>query len=229
MGLALVDAVRCRMVYKDTDGFEAGVRFYLGYAAGPPTAADCVTLAGDIVAAWQTHIAPVTTNEWNVSEVDVLDLSSLSGHSGQAGPSTSGTVGTDSVVSSVCMNVEFDIARRYRGGKPRVYWPGPPSAGLSDNSHWNSGTITSYNTATSAFFAELEALTITSFGTLTHVSIPFYKGYNKILISDGGKWRGPGFKYPPEPNPSPVFDVVEGYSAKAVVGSQKRRRTSTTP
>lgn len=221
-------AVRCHLTWQDSDGLLAGSRFYLAYAGSAPLPADCTTIATGIGTAWGAHGSPVQTNEWTLIEVDVLDIASDIGSSSETTVSHVGTVGTDSVPSQVCMNVEFDIARRYRGGKPRIFVPGPPSAGLADNSHWNSSTIGAYNSALSGFFTAVEAISAGSVGALTHNSISFYDGYDENPPPTG-RWRGPGHKYPPLPRTTAQFDPVEGYSAKAVCGSQRRRRTATTP
>ena len=49
--------VRVRLIYTNTDGSFAGSRFYLSYAEGSPTGANCTTLASDVAAAWETNIA----------------------------------------------------------------------------------------------------------------------------------------------------------------------------
>lgn len=217
--------VRVRLIYKDSDNFLAGNRFYLAYSGSAPTPANCITLAGDVSTQWASHLAPVTTDDWSLTEVDVLDLATTSGASGQDTTVHAGTEGTGAVQASVCMNVEYNIARRYRGGKPRIYWPGPPAAGLADNSHWGSSTLTSFNSATSAFFAALNALSIGAMGTLQHSNVSFFHGKNTA----SPPWRGPGYKYPPAYRATALVDTVEGYSAKAEIGSQKRRRTALTP
>lgn len=218
-------AVRCRVLFKNTDSFLAGVRFYLSYSGSAPTPANCVTLAGDIATQWGTHMSPLQTTEWTEYEVDVLDLSSTSGASGVDTSTHAGTVVGGNAPANVCINIEYDIARRYRGGKPRMFLPGISTAGLVDDGHWSNSTLSSVNSGISAFMAALEALSIGAMGTLQHVNISFFHGHN----TSTPPWRGPGYKYPPLYRVTPLIDAVENYSAKAVVGSQKRRRTATTP
>ena len=102
--------------------------------------------------------------------------------------------------------------------------PGP-ALSLLDNSHWTTTFITNTNSAFTAFMAANVASPPSSFGVLSHVNISFYKGHNTAQPP----WRGPGYKYPPLYRATPLVDPVESYSCKAVVGSQKRRRTSVTP
>ena len=80
-------------------------------------------------------------------------------------------------------------------------------------------------TAIAAFFTAIEALSVGSMGTLAHVLLSYYSGYSTTTPP----WRGPGFKYPPKYRSAAQLMTVECYSTKAVIGSQRRRRTSTTP
>lgn len=221
----VVAAVRCHLDYLDTDGFMAGNRFYLTYSGSAPTPANCVTLAGDISSAWAAHLASQVDNHISLNEVDVLDLGSASGASGQDTTSHAGTGGVSALPANVAINVEFNIARRYRGGKPRMYLPGGLSGELQDDAHWTSVFVGQVNTAVAAFFAALNALTIGSMGTLQHSNISYFHGHN----TSQPPWRGPGYKYPPLYRTTPVVDPVEGYACKALVGSQRRRRTATSP
>lgn len=220
-----VAAVRARLDLKNADGFLAGSRLFFSYAGSAPTAANCTTLATDIGSQWATHIMVSLTTEWSLYEVDVLDLGSSSGASGQDTTIHAGASSPPTVQTQTAMNVEFNIARRYRGGKPRIYIPGLQASDLADDAHWSSATLTAINTNFAAFIAAIEALSIGAMGALQHVNISFFHGKN----TSSPPWRGPGYKYPPAYRATPLVDNISGYSAKAVVGSQKRRRTATTP
>ena len=214
--------MRVRLDYEEAGGTLAGSRFYLSYAGAAPTAGNCITLAGDIAAAWATHLAPSVHQGFSLSEVDVLDIASDTGSSGQW---TGNNVGGDSstaVPNNVATNVEFDIARRYRGGKPRMFLPPPGADGLSTPDKWTTAFTDSVNTAMAAFFAEIEALSIGAVGTLAHVNLSYYKGFTNVTNSSGRTRAAPKYR------DVALVDSVNGYAAKSVVGSQRRRRTSVT-
>lgn len=217
--------VRVRLIYEPPAANEAGSRFYLSYSGSAPTAANCSTLASDIEAAWVSHMAGLTPVLWSLNEVDVLDIASDDGLSGQWTGTEDGTRSGPGTPQQVATNVEFDIARRYRGGKPRMFLPPGVAADTANENEWNSTFIGEVNTGLAAFIEEIEALTVGAMGTLAHVNLSYYKGYN----TTSPPWRGPGFKYPPKYRDAALLDSVEGYSTKAIMGSQKRRRTSTTP
>lgn len=210
------------MDYTNTDNSEAGNRFFLSYAGAAPTGGNCITLGDDIAASWLTRLAPYTHEDWALTEVDVLDIASYDGLSGQWTGSNAGTYSGNAVPSNCAMNVEFDIARRYRGGKPRIFWPPPGFNSLLDSAHWDSTILGDINTATAAFFTDIAALTIGAVGTLAHVNLSYYQGFTNVTNSSGRTRAAPKYR------PVALLDSVDGYAAKAVVGSQRRRRTATT-
>jgi hypothetical protein len=123
--------------------------------------------------------------------------------------------------AQVATNVEFNIARRYRGGKPRMFLPPPAISNQADSSHWSSAFVTGVNTDVAAFFAAINALAVGSMGALTHVNLSYYKGFTNITNSSGRERAAPTYR------PLALVDPISGYSTKFEMGSQKRRRTAT--
>lgn len=214
--------VRCKLDYTQGDNFLAGSRFFLSYSGSAPSAGNCATLATDISSAWGSHIAALISAEVTLTEVDVLDIATDSGASAVETVSVAGTNSGTGLPAQVAINVEFNIARRYRGGKPRMFLPPPPNSEQLDEGHWDSGFVTSVNSGMTAFMAEIEALTIGSMGTLAHVNLSYYKGFTNVTNSSGRTRAAPTYRT------SALLDTVEGYACKAVLGSQKRRRVATT-
>jgi hypothetical protein len=214
--------VRCRLDYTQTDNYLGGSRFFLSYSGSSPTAGNCATLASDIAAAWNTNLAPLIPNDWVLTEVDVLDIASDSGSSGQWTGSDSGTRSGQAFAAQVSSNVEYGIARRYRGGKPRMFMPPGVADDAADLSHWDNTFIGELNSGVGAFFTELAGLSIGAIGTLAHVSLSYYKGFENVTNSSGRTRAAPTYRT------TALVDTVNGYSAKARFGSQKRRRSATT-
>lgn len=202
-----------------------GNRFYLRYSGSAPSPANCITLAGDVETAWAAHLAALIHHATTLTEVDVLDITTALGSSGQWTGTTNGTENTGGTVpEQVAMNVEFNIAQRYRGGKPRIYLP-PPTAGQYNNGNtWLPAWVTTTQTAVAAFFAALEALSIGSMGTLTHTVVSYYEGYTTRTTGGGQTTFKPKYR-----SPNALTFDVEGYAPKALMSSQRRRRSSTTP
>jgi len=215
--------LRVRLVYNEASLGEAGNRFYLSYGGSAPTGANCTTLASDIEAAWLSHLAPLINEEYYITEVDVLDIATDSGKSGVWSGSVQATRAGNAPPFQCATNVEYDIDRRYRGGKPRIYLPPGLLDDMADPAHWDSGFISAVNSGVGAFFSAVEALSVGAVGTLAHVNLSYYQGFTNITNSSGRERAVPTYRSEAK------HDVVQGYACKGVIGSQKRRRTSTTP
>lgn len=213
--------LRVRLDYSTEAGTLAGSRFFLSYAGAAPTGGNCITLGTDIAAAWNTHLAPNINDQYSLTEVDVLDIASDSGLSGQWTGDDAGGDTSASLPGSLAVNVEFDISRRYRGGKPRMFLPSPGNDGLASINKWSDDFIAATNTGIAAFFTEIEALSIGAVGALAHVNLSYYKGFTNITNSSGRERAVPTYRN------AALLDSVVGYACKAVVGSQRRRRTAT--
>jgi hypothetical protein len=165
---------------------------------------------------------PVVSNEWVLTEVDVLDIASDTGSSGQWTGDIVGGNGGTMIPNNCAINIEFDIARRYRGGKPRIFLPPASSGELLNQDRWSDTAVGTFHTAISGFFTQVEALTIGSMGTLNHVNLSYYKGFTNVTNSSGRTRAAPKYRT------VALSDPVEGYAVKLEVGSQRRRRTATT-
>lgn len=215
-----VPCVRVKLDYSNS-ALEAGSRFYLSYSGAAPTGANCTTLAGDIAAEWAGEFGPIVNPNFALVEVDVLDIATNSGLSGQWNGTHTGAATGTPCPSQCCFNIEFNIARRYRGGKPRMYLPPGTNSGQITDSLWSTGTVGTVNTATAAFFAYLEGLSIGSMGTLNHVNLSYYKGFTNYTSPSGREKSRPTYRATAQ------HDNVVGYSTKQLIGSQKRRRSAT--
>jgi hypothetical protein len=218
-----VPCIRVRMTSAIDAVSQGGVRFYLSYAGSAPTGANCATIAGDVASAWASHLAAVTNADSGVQLVDVIDIATHSGASGQWVGNNGGTRTGTVLPANVCTNVEYNIARRYRGGKPRGFYWGGVAADLQDTSHWNTTFIDAVNTAVTAFFGEVTAFSVGAVGTLAHVNLSYYTGFTNHSGTSGRERAVPTYRA------TALHDNILSYSTKAVVGSQRKRRTSTTP
>jgi hypothetical protein len=217
-----ISCVRVRMDYKNADNFLGGSRFYLSYGGSAPTPGNCITLADGIAAAFTSDLAYAMSDSWALVEVDVLDIATDAGSSGQWTGNNPGLGGSGACQASVATNVEYQIARRYRGGKPRMFIPPPSNSALEDAAHWTDAIVGDITSNVTGFFAAVTALSVGAMGTLTHVNLSYYKSFTNITNSSGRERAVPKYR------DVALHDNVEGYQAKKVIGSQRRRRVATT-
>lgn len=213
--------VRVNVKFNHDSGLEAGCRFYLSYSGSAPTGANCTTLAGDIEGLFVTAVMGALNSVWTLVEIDVLDIATDSGLSGQWTGSVAGTETGTAAAASLAMNVEFGIARRYRGGKPRIYLPPSSTGNLANDVSWNPTFINDIAANIAAMMASIHGLSVGSMGTLQHVNLSFYKGFTNVENTSGRMRAAPTYRS------VALVDTVTGYFGKTEVGSQRRRRTST--
>lgn len=218
-----VPCIRVRLIWNEGTTGEGGNRLYFSYSGSAPSGANCTTLASDIAAAWLTHIAPLCATDIGLNEVDVLDIATNTGLSGVWNGNNAGTRSGGAIPSQCCMNVEFGIARRYRGGKPRCYLPAGVIGDFQTEATWTSAFVGTVESDFNAFISAVEALSVGSVGTLTHVNLSYYSGFTNHTNTSGRERAVPTYRNTAQ------HDNITGYFAKPVIGSQKRRRTSTTP
>jgi hypothetical protein len=216
-------ALRCRLSGFDASNSSWGTRFYIGYAGAAPSGAQCTAIATQISSLYGVHLAPLVNPGTTMNLVDVIDIASTTGLSGQNETAVPGTRVGGELPAQVAMNVEYGIAQRYRGGKPRGFWPFGCDADLQNVSDWMQTFINEVNAGIEAFFADIEAFVVTGVGPFLHVDLSYYQGF-KVVTDSSGRARNV-----PQYRPEALVRTVTGYFGKTVLGSQKRRRTSTTP
>jgi hypothetical protein len=215
--------MRVRMSGTDNSGSSWGTRFYLAYGGSAPSGAQCIALATQISSLYGAHLAPLVVPATTMDLVDVIDIATSNGLSGQNTTSVPGLRTGTALPAQVAMNVEYGIAERYRGGKPRGFWPLGIETDLLNVSDWDSTFITAVNNGITGFFTDIEAFVVTGVGPFRHVDLSYYHGFTVVVDSSGRSHNVPTYR------PTALVRDVTGYFAKPVLGSQKRRRTATTP
>lgn len=198
-----------------------GVRIYTAYAGGPPSSATMLALAEGVAAAWNSHCVPLQANSVTTTAVDAVDLSSTSGASATADVDYAGGVSAAQVDNQIAAIIKMEIDRRYRGGKPKMYFPGVSVDAVADTSHFTTTFANSAGTAFAAFDAAVTALSSGGVSLANIVNCPFYKGFTAVENMITGRWRNV-----PKYVTTVVPDIVNSFTCDTLMGSQKRRRTA---
>jgi hypothetical protein len=215
---AVADTIRVQL--KHTWGTDADlmVRFYVQYTGSAGTTALYNTFATAIATAWNTDFASNVNNATTLVEVIVEDLTSSSSPSGSWSGSHAGSGGGLETTLATAMLLNASIARRYRGGKPRMYWPAPGGSALVSPSAWQTATITAWNTAISSFMTAVFAAGWSGAGTLSGVNVSYYSGFT-VFTGPTGRARN----IPKLRTGGPVTDAITGWTANGKPANQRRR------
>ena len=214
---AVPNVLKVQLLWSDSSDSDVRTTWYFRYSGGPPAATDANNLAADIYSAVSAMDGQWTATT-QLTGVSVTDLSSSTGAQGLHAQSAAGTrVGSD-LAGGTAVVVGYTINRRYRGGKPRSYFPFFSASDLSDRQTWVSGDLTLLDSALTTCFG---AIIGASSGTTTitdHVNVSFYEGFTVVTNPITGR-----AKNVPKPRTVPVVDTITSFGARVKPGSQRRR------
>lgn len=195
---------------------KTGLKF--AYSGGAPSNSDANTLATGAANAWHTNLASLFTNTCALFLVEVIDLATVNGGVGQQTVAYNGTLTGGVLPVETCLLVNHKIARKYRGGKPRSYWPaGDESKVNTDGRTWTSSFITAANTALAAYYTAMASVTGGSTNITGPVNVSYYHGYNPPTIV------GNRAKNHLAPRGTPVVDTITAHTVASILASQRRR------
>lgn len=212
------NTLRVELIYGVGADQRALNRYFIAYTGGPPTAADCLALATSISGQWGTHLASMFTSASDLLAVSVLDLASSTGANAEYVHSVSGSRTGGALPPGVAVILNGQIARRYRGGKPRSYTPFFTDTDYTGTGSWVAASVNAMQAAWNAFVAGVIGLSSGS-TTLAHFSnVSYYNGFTNVPYGSPTKYRRV-----PNVRSSPVVDTITGWTVNGIPGSQRRR------
>jgi hypothetical protein len=158
-------------------------------------------MAAAFSAAQSTRFKALLSVDSGTFTCTVTDLTSDSAGQGQGGEFVAGTRAGDDLSAGTAALVNFHIARRYRGGKPRAYLP-LGVAGDIVTGRWSGSFVTAVFNAMTDFQADALGL-----GVGCAIASPISVSY----VNAGA------------PRVIPVKDDITSWTVPALVGSQRRR------
>lgn len=133
--------------------------FHLGYSGIAPTAPICADVASDVAASFEARFLPNMPAIYSLNKVVVTDLSSDTGASGEDDiTGATGSAGANKLALSSCVVGSWQIARRYRGGKPRTYLSPVQNGILGADMYITAGSGATLQAAFAGFMADCNAI-----------------------------------------------------------------------
>ena len=211
-----------RLQLKHTRGSDVDVldRLYLQYAGEPPTVADLNTFCAAVGGFWGSDLAPMAHPTVELTEVLAQDLSSDVGAEGSNGETTFGTRAGGDLPADICSLINFEVARRYRGGKPRIYLPYGTDTDVLDPQHWTAAFTAALSAAWGSFIDSVLAAAWSGGGPLVQYSVSYYLGSTELTTGVPPYVRGHTI---PTKRAAPMSYLITDYTVNPVFGSQRRR------
>jgi hypothetical protein len=193
-------------------------RSFWKYSGSAPSNGNCNVMAGHISAGWALQLAPLAHTNITLVEVLVTDLTSPTAGAGSDSTHHAGTrSGTGLTINDVA-NLNFQVDRRYRGGKPRMYGPWGTTADLIDPTHFGTTFTSAVDSQWSNFLVQMSSSGDGGCVIGGQVNISYYHGFASVQNPVTLRWRNI-----PTPRATPLVDPVSGHACSAIIGSQRRR------
>jgi hypothetical protein len=193
-------------------------RFYTQYTGTAPVNADLASFDTAIDTAFNTNLKPLMNGDKTALQIESVDLTSPTAAVDIKSISRVGTRAGGVLPAQICVVQSYGIARRYRGGHPRGYWPFGSDSDLSVDDIWIAGSVTAFDNGLDAFFTAVAAAGWAGAGTLTHVNVSYFAGFTVVVSPTTGRARNV-----PTLRGSPVVDPVTSTTVRASIGTQRRR------
>jgi hypothetical protein len=215
---AVPKVIRVTLPFKLPTDPNALSRFFVEYSGTAPTPIQLQTFCDAVATAEATEFGPLMSGLYTMQAVQAEDLSSSSSAVAGGSIANAGSRAGGSLAPGTALIIEFLIARRYRGGKPKVFLPLGVSADVTAAGVWNTAFAASASAGWAAFIASVVAAGWTAAGTLEQVSVSYYAGNTPVQNPITHRWRNV-----PTLRGTPIIDPVVAVRYEAGLGSQRRR------
>jgi hypothetical protein len=206
-----------RLLWSDSLDNDVSTKTFWRYVGTAPDSTACQLFAAEFVEA-AASFATLYPSDTQLTGCVVQDLSSISGGVGESLQTTPGTNSGAPLAGGTCTVLSYGVARRYRGGKPRNYFPWGTAADLVNRQTWTTAHL---NNAHDLYTAWAGTVVGSEQGGATiesQANVSYYTGFTVVTNPITGRAKNVS-----TPRPVPVTDDVTGIAVRPNPGSQRRR------
>lgn len=181
---------------------------YVMSGGGAPSSTQLAVACAKFVNSWRDNIRPFIGADAFDDQVELIDLTTVSSATGVAPDGDAGAGGPHTFDLRACILVTKKIARRYRGGHPRTYWPGVAGSQLLDGGrNVDPAVLAGLQAGFTAYYTDIPPAITTDGAT-------GMSSFHEVNVSyhSGGVLRA-----------VPVVDDILGYVVQAQTATQRRR------
>ena len=212
------NALKVQLLWTDGNDTNVITGLHFAYAGDPPSGADCANIANAIDGLTLTHLIPLLSVDATMRGTVVIDLSSDLAHSGESDTPNPGTLAGAVLPAATAVLVNYGISRRYRGGKPRSYFPFGTAPQLGSPSKWLDAFVTNVSAALNAWNTGMEGIVEGTTSVGAGINISYNQGYGTPRTRSNGH-----LYYPPQPRVTPIVEPIISRVVNPKPSSQRRR------
>lgn len=217
---AVPNVIKAQLHWSDSADNLVYNGFFFQYSGEVTGGTDVHDFMAAFVAALGSHNG-LWTDSTQLLGGTATDLSSSSGAQGTVNVSYDGDLAGGDLAGGTALVASYTLSRRYRGGKPRNYFPWGSSTSLANRQAWTGDFLTS---CASAINASITAVVGNTYGGLTvanHANVSYYEGSRVVISPTTGRARNVS-----TPRVTPLVNPITGVQILARPGSQRRRNRS---
>lgn len=197
----------------------ASSRTFWSYSGTAPSNATCAAFAAFWDTTFETGFLGLMSDSSVFFGSTVTDLTTPTSGRGETSVAFAGTRGTTLIPFGAAAVIDMKIARRYRGGKPRIYLPLGIDTDLTGGFQWSPTFQGEVNGAWSGQLGTIAGHSISGTTIVTQVAVSYYSGFTNVPYGTPTKYR----RVPVLRVGGPLVDLVTEGVCAAHVGSQRRR------
>jgi hypothetical protein len=185
-----------------------------------PSASDLQTFANALITLYDNHALGVMTGQVTFAGVEITDLSAPTAAQVIVTANNAGASGNQYLSADDAVLINFEVLRRYRGGKPRQYWPWGSFSDLANPQQWLQASITNFTSRWAQIESGILATPLGAGATIASLcSISYYQGVNPPITLPSGRVKQSSALRPG----GPIIDDVVATTVNQTLGSQRRR------
>lgn len=192
-------------------------RLFHSFTGGPATQTDIDAFASHVRSSFAANMVSVMNSNISLVETDAEDLSTTSGVLGVDLTAVPGTLSGAANPAATSVVISRQIARRFRGGHSRIYFPGATNNELTNPETWTSAYVAGVLADFIAFSTDIDTFTSSSLNAVEPVVVSYFLGHTNVLYPSGY------YRAIPTARSSPLVSPVTSYRVNQSVGSQRRR------
>jgi hypothetical protein len=208
-----------RTIFKHTLSEDIDVvnHVFFAYTGGVPSVPDATLYNTAIDGVWDANLMPARSADLvHTSTVSTFLDSATAPQVSHFGSTPGGGAGAILSANAAAV-VQFKVARRYRGGHPRVYIAGLLQADLFDAQRFTTVFLAALQASWVAFRNTIVGNVYGGIGISHQCNVSYFNGFTNHTFPSGR------IRPIPTPRPVPLVDPVFLAGVNAKVASQRRR------
>lgn len=199
---------------------DARTHLFVRYSGGPPSTADLTAMCTTAAVAFTSDLLSLLGTSYSFLGVEMTDLASVSGAYGIHGVIAVGTRAGGEAGGQASAVLNSTITRRYRGGKPKSFWPFFTATDIFSAGAWKAASIAELEAAFSSYTTALLAATAGTTVLQALENVSYYTAPNVVTISPTtGRATNRSTR-----RAAPLTEDFASSAFSSKIGSQRRRR-----